>query len=199
MTDIKSDFLAVHALHRNAPKIQTLILIGGPSGSGKTTLSNALLGEGGVSLGIEYERPCLRTDARSLRHKNFPGGSLIVEYATTSLLSHSDQILMFDEIDHLIERSKKVHFVTLEVGRVALLKQYIGRFRSERLRRTPTVLRYFRLRKWRQVLSYIFLSDVRKSYALWTGVQCVMQRYDHVDSRKVSFDGRDRILIKDPA
>lgn len=158
--------MLTHALHRDAPKIDCLIIVGGPSGAGKTTLSQQARYHQCL-FGRALPAPIISTDSRTLREKPWAGGTLIVEYATTSQLKRHNNVLMRDEIDHLIAKADRTFLVTIKLTRLELLRRYVGRLKEENLRRTPRIFRYLRWRKWRMVLSYIVTPIYRQSYAAW--------------------------------
>lgn len=158
--------MLTHPLHRDAPKIDCLIIVGAPSGAGKTTLSKQARHHQSL-FGKALPEPIISTDSRTLREKPWTGGTLIVEYATTSQLKRHRNVLMCDEIDHLIAKSDSVFLVTIRLSRLELLKRYVGRLKEENLRKTPRIFRYLRWRKWRMLLSYLLTPIYRRSYAAW--------------------------------
>ena len=109
----------------------------------------------------------LRTDSRTLHQKAFSGGTLLVEYATNTLIDPTQLRSANDEILALLARATRVHLVTYVVDRRELVSRYIARMKDETLRRTPGILRYLRIGKLKAIIRLSVSQDVEKGYANW--------------------------------
>jgi hypothetical protein len=149
------------------PPLKSLVIVAGPSGAGKTTLSDRLIA--GMVPGFDFPlpQPAMRTDARSLRRKDIPGGSLIVEFATGRLADAEARAKCLDEINRLIDRAEQTLVLTYAISKGDLIRQYVGRLSEERLRRTPELFRYLRFGKIRRVLGYMLSGEIEQGHRGW--------------------------------
>ena len=169
------------------PLIKSLVIIGGPSGAGKTTLSNHLIaGTDLPGFDCPLPQPAMRTDARSLHQKYFPGGSLLVEFATSPLAGTEARAECLDEINQLIDRAGQTLVLTYAIPKGDLVRQYIGRLPEERLRRTPEIFRYLRFGKIRQILLYALSGKIEQGYRGWAEIIAVLESRPGLRFQKVT-------------
>lgn len=128
--------------------VEALLLVGGPAGCGKTTIADRIVKSPDCfHLPISCPTPLHRTDWKSLKSKQFHGGTVIIEFATNKL-SDPAHLQTYNDFITALEKTAPIRAgYTVQIDRKTLRMRYLQRMK-------PSHCMHFG--KWKSLIRYLF-------------------------------------------